>query len=107
MDYQLIVDTRMELKLIKGNNFPNKLKQAYKKIVKVTTAPVGKLNRSAPPNTSAVVTPLLNGIQYIGATIQNDLMSIILRFRLHKIVVFADVAKIYRIVLVDPNQRSL
>lgn len=49
----------------------------------------------------------LNDIQYVGATIQNDLVSIILRFRLHKIVMCADVAKMYRMVLVDPSQREL
>lgn len=49
----------------------------------------------------------LNDLQYVGATIQNDLVSIIIRFRLHKIVVCADVAKMYRMVLVDPSQRGL
>ncbi|XP_050302413.1 uncharacterized protein LOC126740435 [Anthonomus grandis grandis] len=43
----------------------------------------------------------------VGPTIQNDLLSILLRFRTHNYVVAADIAKMYRQVLVKPEQRSL
>lgn len=49
----------------------------------------------------------LNDIQMVGPTIQDDLLSIVLRFRCHKYVVSADIEKMYRQVLVDPTQRHL
>ncbi|XP_044760883.1 uncharacterized protein LOC123318338 [Coccinella septempunctata] len=49
----------------------------------------------------------LNDIQYIGPVVQNDLFSILLRYRQHKFVVSADVEKMYRQILVEPEQRIL
>ncbi|XP_023309862.1 uncharacterized protein LOC111691384 [Anoplophora glabripennis] len=48
-----------------------------------------------------------NDLQLVGPTIQNDLLAILLRFRKHKIVICADVEKMYRQVLVKPEQRNL
>ncbi|XP_061726239.1 uncharacterized protein LOC133531837 [Cydia pomonella] len=49
----------------------------------------------------------LNDIQLVGPRIQDDLFSILLRFRQHKFVVSADIEKMYRQILVDEEQRSL
>ena len=49
----------------------------------------------------------VNDLQMVGPTVQEDLLSLILRFRLHAFVVTADIAKMYRQVLVDPAQHSL
>nr|XP_049706201.1 uncharacterized protein LOC126056614 isoform X3 [Helicoverpa armigera] len=48
-----------------------------------------------------------NEIQMVGPTVQDDLLSILLRFRQHKIVVSADVEKMFRSINVVPSQRSL
>lgn len=49
----------------------------------------------------------INDLQYKGPTIQDDLISILLRFRSYNVVVCADIAKMYRMVLIDESQRSL
>lgn len=49
----------------------------------------------------------LNDLQLVGPTIQDDLLTIILRFRQHNIVICADVEKMYRQILIHPSQRSL
>ncbi|XP_050301535.1 uncharacterized protein LOC126739769 [Anthonomus grandis grandis] len=49
----------------------------------------------------------LNDLQMVGPVIQPDLISILLRFREFQFVVSADVAKMYRQVLIAPNQRNL
>ncbi|GJQ72036.1 hypothetical protein Trydic_g14402 [Trypoxylus dichotomus] len=49
----------------------------------------------------------LNDIQLVGPTIQEDLFSILIRFRQHTYVVSADIAKMYRQVLIDPKYRCL
>ncbi|GJQ85299.1 hypothetical protein Trydic_g5197 [Trypoxylus dichotomus] len=49
----------------------------------------------------------LNDIQLVGPTIQDDLFSILIRFRQHTYVVSADIAKMYRQVLIDPKYRCL
>ncbi|XP_049886542.1 uncharacterized protein LOC126381028 isoform X1 [Pectinophora gossypiella] len=49
----------------------------------------------------------LNSIQLVGPTVQDDLLSILLRFRQHKIVVSADIEKMYRQIEVDSSQRAL
>lgn len=46
-----------------------------------------------------------NQLQYIGPTIQNELISIILRFRIHRFVLGADIVKMYRQILIHPEQR--
>lgn len=47
----------------------------------------------------------LNDIQYSGFPLQNDIFSIILRFRKHKYVLTADISKMYRMVIVNSDQR--
>ncbi|XP_018396261.1 PREDICTED: uncharacterized protein LOC108774612 [Cyphomyrmex costatus] len=49
----------------------------------------------------------LNDALLVGPTIQDDLLSILIRFRMFRYVMTADVAKMYRQVLIDPNQTSL
>ncbi|XP_024881163.1 uncharacterized protein LOC112460613 [Temnothorax curvispinosus] len=49
----------------------------------------------------------LNQIQMVGPKLQEDLFSILLRFRMYLYVVSADVEKMFRQILVDPKQRSL
>ncbi|XP_061721102.1 uncharacterized protein LOC133527922 [Cydia pomonella] len=49
----------------------------------------------------------LNDLQLVGPTIQNDIFSILLRFREHRYVACADVAKMYRQILIQPDQRNL
>lgn len=44
----------------------------------------------------------LNDVMLRGPTVQSSLFSILLRFRLHKIALTADVEKMYRQILVDP-----
>ncbi|XP_036149069.1 uncharacterized protein LOC105830757 [Monomorium pharaonis] len=50
---------------------------------------------------------LLNHIQMVGSTLQEDLFSILIRFRSHAYVVASDIEKMYRQVLIAPKQRSL
>lgn len=49
----------------------------------------------------------LNNIQHIGPPLQNDILSILLRFRQYKYVVCADIQKMYRQILIQPDQRNL
>ena len=49
----------------------------------------------------------LNDILHVGPTVQQDLLSLILHFRLHSIVLTADVEKMYRQVWVHPDHRNL
>jgi len=49
----------------------------------------------------------LNDILMTGPTIQDDLFSILIRFRKHVIVILADVAKMYRQIKVNTNQTDL
>lgn len=48
----------------------------------------------------------LNDVLQVGAVIQSDLESIILRFRKHTFVFTADIAKMFRQVFVDPSQAA-
>lgn len=41
-----------------------------------------------------------------GPTIQQDLFSILTRFRLHKYVITADIEKMYRQVWIKPEDRK-
>ena len=47
----------------------------------------------------------LNDILMVGLTIQDDLIAIVLRFRKHNIVLSADIAKMYRQVIVKEDER--
>lgn len=49
----------------------------------------------------------LNDVLNIGPTIQNDLFSIIIRFRKHNLVLTSDIAKMYRQINIIESQRSL
>lgn len=49
----------------------------------------------------------LNDIMLVGPVVQDDLFSILLRFRQNAYVVTGDVAKMYRQVLIDTSQRHL
>lgn len=49
----------------------------------------------------------LNSIQMVGPIVQDDLLSILLRFRQHKYVILADVEKMYRQIVVHPDDRYL
>lgn len=49
----------------------------------------------------------LNDIQMIGPALQNDLFSILLRFRQWKYVVCADIEKMFRQILIHENQKRL
>ena len=48
-----------------------------------------------------------NEIQKVGPVVQNDLLSITLRFRQHPIVLSADIAQMYRQIRVDKKQQEL
>ncbi|XP_073820558.1 uncharacterized protein [Musca autumnalis] len=48
----------------------------------------------------------LNDLMYTGPTVQSDLFSILLRFRLPKYVFTTDVEKMYRQVLISPEDRQ-
>ncbi|XP_018393376.1 PREDICTED: uncharacterized protein LOC108772353 [Cyphomyrmex costatus] len=49
----------------------------------------------------------LNDALTVGPVVQQDLMSILLRFRTHRYAVSADIIKMYRQILVDPSQTRL
>lgn len=49
----------------------------------------------------------LNDILMIGPVIQDDLFSILLRFRKYNFVIIADIEKMYRQILVNDDQRDL
>lgn len=49
----------------------------------------------------------LNDIQYIGPKLQNEVFSVLLRFRQYRCVACADIEKAYRQTLVQPDQRNL
>ena len=49
----------------------------------------------------------LNDILQVGSTVQQDLYSIVLRFRTHQVCFTADIAKMYRQIVVRPRDRDL
>ncbi|XP_025997196.2 uncharacterized protein LOC105199694 [Solenopsis invicta] len=49
----------------------------------------------------------LNNAFMIGPVVQQDLMSILLRFRTFRYAITADIIKMYRQILIDPSQTSL
>ena len=49
----------------------------------------------------------LNDILQVGSTVQQDLYSIVLRFRTHQVCFTADIAKMYRQIVVHPQDRDL
>ncbi|XP_030757751.1 uncharacterized protein LOC115883521 [Sitophilus oryzae] len=46
----------------------------------------------------------LNNVQYVGPTNQQDVFSILTRFRIHEFVLTGDISKMYRQVLIDSNE---
>ncbi|XP_032672667.1 uncharacterized protein LOC116844765 [Odontomachus brunneus] len=48
----------------------------------------------------------LNDILMIDPTIQNSLIEIMIRFRMHKIALTGDIKKMYRQVIIDPQDRD-
>lgn len=48
----------------------------------------------------------LNDVQHVGPTIQNDLLSILLNFRIFPFVINADITKMYRQILIHPDERK-
>ncbi|XP_011685530.1 PREDICTED: uncharacterized protein LOC105448572 [Wasmannia auropunctata] len=49
----------------------------------------------------------LNDALIVGPVVQQDLMSILLRFRTHRYAISADIVKMYRQVLIHPSQTRL
>ncbi|XP_071652702.1 uncharacterized protein [Temnothorax longispinosus] len=49
----------------------------------------------------------LNDLQMVGPTLQEDLFSILIRFRIFLYILSADIEKMYRQVLINPKQRAL
>ncbi|XP_076384469.1 uncharacterized protein LOC143263256, partial [Megalopta genalis] len=49
---------------------------------------------------------VLNDIQLVDPTVQSDLISILIRFRYNRYVLSADIAKMYRQILVHPADRK-
>lgn len=58
-------------------------------------------------NTETTTNVSLNDIQLTGPALQNDLFSILLRFRQYKYVACADIEKMYRQILIQEDQRNL
>lgn len=69
---------------------------------KITTKLRVVFDASAPTSTGIS----LNEIQMTGPVQQDDLFSILLRFRKHTYVISADITKMYRQVLITPEQRK-
>ena len=69
-----------------------------------TTTKLRVVFNASYPTTSGLS---FNNIQLVGPTVQDDLMSILLRFRFFKYVLSADVEKMYRQVSVHPSDRHL
>lgn len=69
-----------------------------------TTTKLRVVFNASSPTTSGVS---FNDIQLIGPTVQDDLLSILIRFRQHRYVLVADVEKMYRQIVVHTEDRSL
>lgn len=69
-----------------------------------TTTKLRVVFNASSPTTSGVS---CNDIQMVGPTVQDDLLSILLRFRQHRCVLSADVEKMYRQIVVHPSDRHL
>ncbi|XP_015121728.1 uncharacterized protein LOC107044383 [Diachasma alloeum] len=48
----------------------------------------------------------LNDALMVGPTIQDDILSLVLRFRLHNFILTGDIEKMYRQILVTPEERK-
>ena len=49
----------------------------------------------------------LNDTLLVGPTVHSSLISVLLRFRMHRIALTADVSRMYRAVLLDPSDKDL
>ena len=48
----------------------------------------------------------LNNLLFVRPTLQDNLIDILMRFRLHKVALTTDVQKMYRQIFVDPRDRD-
>ena len=48
----------------------------------------------------------INKVQYVGPVVQDDLFTVLIRFRKHKYVISADIKQMYRQVLIQEDQRK-
>ena len=69
-----------------------------------TTTKLRVVFNASSPTTSGLSS---NDLQMIGPTVQDDILSILLRFRQHRYILAADVEKMYRQIIVHPNDRYL
>lgn len=46
----------------------------------------------------------LNDVQFVGPTLQQDILSILMRFRIYAYVLTGDISKMYRQVLISPDE---
>ncbi|XP_062532995.1 uncharacterized protein LOC134201760 [Bombyx mori] len=69
-----------------------------------TTSKLRVVSNASSPTTSGVC---FNNIQMVGPVVQDDLLSILLRFRQHTYVLTADVEKMYSQISVHPDDRYL
>lgn len=60
-------------------------------------------NASSPTSTGE----FLNSLQMNGGVIQEDLFTILLRFRIHRYAITADIKKMFRMISIDESQRDL
>lgn len=49
----------------------------------------------------------LNDVQGVGPTAQQDLFSVLIRFRKHTYIAISDIEKMYRQTLIHPDHRPL
>nr|CAI5865091.1 unnamed protein product [Callosobruchus analis] len=73
--------------VLKENNLTTKLRTVF--------------NASSPSTTGVS----LNSLQMVGPSLQPDLLDILLSFRFHEIVLSSDIKMMYRMVLINPDQR--
>lgn len=69
-----------------------------------TTTKLRAVFNASSPTTSGIS---LNDIQMVGPQTQSDLLSILIRYRQHRYVLAGDVEKMYRQVMVHPDDRHL
>lgn len=103
-------------------NFMREFEQAGHMIKRDTYEPCNYLPHHAVVNPEKTTTPLrvvidasfktstgvsLNDIQYKGTMNQDKLTNILLKFRINKYVINADVEKLYRFIYLHPSQHNL
>ncbi|XP_025406355.1 uncharacterized protein LOC112680475, partial [Sipha flava] len=76
---------------------------AVTKETSITTKLRVVFDGSAPSSTGLS----LNDVLYKGPKVQPDLLAILLRFRMHAVVMTSDIVKMYRQILIHPDDRAL